>query len=324
MKFAVTDATSVNNIKFEWISKLQSTASNLLTNGIGAVGSYTPSMTLLGNGNLLLGTVTDASTRLRVLGAGITSSTFGLQVHNSTGTNNGLSVRDDGRVDISAGRLHVGASASTGRIWFGNASAPTGSTNGYIDLDSTSSATGSIFNIPGTDSNNETTRLTLQHRDRADGLRIYPAITGGTSANVNKTVIGKSTGTGNTFGIDFRFYGTTSNTTGGTSEAYRFYSYDAINPSTTNLLRFQIGNGAAVVPSLFVNSQLGITDNTSITVATTALLDLQSTTKGFLPPRMTNAERLLISSPAIGLIVYCTDIVEGLYIYKSTGWTFII
>jgi hypothetical protein len=24
------------------------------------------------------------------------------------------------------------------------------------------------------------------------------------------------------------------------------------------------------------------------------------------------------------LIVYCTDVVEGLYINKSTGWTFII
>jgi hypothetical protein len=55
-----------------------------------------------------------------------------------------------------------------------------------------------------------------------------------------------------------------------------------------------------------------------------SILTLQSTTKGFLPPRMTNAQRTAISSPAVGLIVYCTDAVEGLYIYKSTGWTFII
>jgi hypothetical protein len=55
-----------------------------------------------------------------------------------------------------------------------------------------------------------------------------------------------------------------------------------------------------------------------------AMLDIQSTTRGFLPPRMTNAQRSAISSPAVGLMVYCTDAVEGLYINKSTGWTLVI
>jgi len=55
-----------------------------------------------------------------------------------------------------------------------------------------------------------------------------------------------------------------------------------------------------------------------------AHLQVDSTTQGFLPPRMTNAQRTAISSPAVGLIVYCTDATEGLYVYKSTGWTFVI
>jgi hypothetical protein len=55
-----------------------------------------------------------------------------------------------------------------------------------------------------------------------------------------------------------------------------------------------------------------------------ALVQMTSTTQGFLPPRMTNAQRTAISSPAVGLIVYCTDATEGLYVYKSTGWTFVI
>jgi hypothetical protein len=55
-----------------------------------------------------------------------------------------------------------------------------------------------------------------------------------------------------------------------------------------------------------------------------SLFTLESNTRGFLPPRMTNAQRLAIASPAIGLMVYCTDAVEGLYVNKSTGWTFII
>jgi len=62
----------------------------------------------------------------------------------------------------------------------------------------------------------------------------------------------------------------------------------------------------------------------TITPDASAILDLTSTTTGLLPPRMTNAQRVAIAAPAIGLIVYCTDVTEGLYINKSTGWTFII
>ena len=59
-------------------------------------------------------------------------------------------------------------------------------------------------------------------------------------------------------------------------------------------------------------------------VDATAVLNIASTTKGVLFPRMTSAQRTAISSPATGLIVYQTDATEGLYIYKSTGWTQII
>lgn len=60
------------------------------------------------------------------------------------------------------------------------------------------------------------------------------------------------------------------------------------------------------------------------TALASAKFQINSTTQGFLPPRMTNAQRLAIASPAVGLMVYCTDATEGLYINKSTGWTFII
>ena len=38
-----------------------------------------------------------------------------------------------------------------------------------------------------------------------------------------------------------------------------------------------------------------------------AMLDVKSTSKGLLPPRMTHAELVAISNPANGLLVYCTD-----------------
>jgi len=76
------------------------------------------------------------------------------------------------------------------------------------------------------------------------------------------------------------------------------------------------------------NTRMFITGTGNVGIGTTApnvssILDVTSTTKGFLPPRMANAERLAIVTPAVGLMVYCTDVVEGLYINKSTGWTFI-
>lgn len=51
-----------------------------------------------------------------------------------------------------------------------------------------------------------------------------------------------------------------------------------------------------------------------------AVIQIDSTTRGFLPPRMTSAQRTAISSPAVGLIVYQTDATEGLYVNSSTGW----
>jgi len=52
-----------------------------------------------------------------------------------------------------------------------------------------------------------------------------------------------------------------------------------------------------------------------------ALLDVSSTSKGFLPPRMTAAQRTAIFSPANGLLVYQTDYPSGFYFFKGGVWT---
>ncbi|MBL7813864.1 MAG: hypothetical protein JNL70_02575 [Saprospiraceae bacterium] len=50
-----------------------------------------------------------------------------------------------------------------------------------------------------------------------------------------------------------------------------------------------------------------------------AVLELESTTKGFLLPRMTAAQMNAISSPANGLAVYNTD-QQCTFIYRGTAW----
>ena len=55
------------------------------------------------------------------------------------------------------------------------------------------------------------------------------------------------------------------------------------------------------------------------TPTASAQLDVTSTTKGFLPPRMTTTDRDAIVSPAAGLIIYNTTI-SGLQIYSGSTW----
>ncbi len=65
--------------------------------------------------------------------------------------------------------------------------------------------------------------------------------------------------------------------------------------------------------------KLCLTGGTTITVPNaSAVLDIQSTTMGFLPPRMTGAQAELIGTPAAGLLVYSTD-GSGATI-TSLGW----
>jgi hypothetical protein len=62
-----------------------------------------------------------------------------------------------------------------------------------------------------------------------------------------------------------------------------------------------------------LHSQIVINSD-GLTPDSSALLDLESKNRGFLPPRMTKAELVAILNPGNGLIVYCTDCSE-----KGTG-----
>lgn len=54
-----------------------------------------------------------------------------------------------------------------------------------------------------------------------------------------------------------------------------------------------------------------------------SMLDITSTTKGLLIPRMLESERTAVSSPVQGLMVYQTDNTEGFYYYNGSTWLFI-
>ncbi len=75
---------------------------------------------------------------------------------------------------------------------------------------------------------------------------------------------------------------------------------------------------AAVVLTATTFAQVGIGTTTP---AGSAALDISSTTKGLLIPRMTNAQRLAIASPVAGLQVFVTDFNGGTFMfYNGTEW----
>lgn len=67
----------------------------------------------------------------------------------------------------------------------------------------------------------------------------------------------------------------------------------------------------------FSRAQVGIGTTTP---HASSQLEIQSTTKGLLTPRMTQAEREAIVSPAQGLLVFQTNNQSGFYYYSSAGW----
>jgi hypothetical protein len=63
----------------------------------------------------------------------------------------------------------------------------------------------------------------------------------------------------------------------------------------------------------------GTTIGTQAAPVASAILDIRSTTRGFLPPRGTNTQMNAISSPATGLVFYDTTN-NKLCVYDATSW----
>lgn len=110
------------------------------------------------------------------------------------------------------------------------------------------------------------------------------------------------------------------------------------NSSGTTLLRVRddgatsIGAGnqgldspnASFTQYLISTGTFGNVFGTYTSFTPSAMVEINSTTRGFLTPRMTEAQRLAISNPAQGLMVYDTgSATEGLWFYNSgsnPGW----
>jgi len=161
----------------------------------------------------------------------------------------------------------------------------------------------------------------------------------------NTTELAILTAMNTTYGVSFwQSYNDADDRTSGTRSLIR--AGITFNPTSGTAVRNQLlidpiinqtGGASGISRGIYLNPTLtaaadwraiesstgGAYFNTT-SVAASAILQADSTSKGFLPPRMTAAQRIAISSPARGLLVYDIDLItEGLWLYNSgstPGW----
>ena len=96
---------------------------------------------------------------------------------------------------------------------------------------------------------------------------------------------------------------------------YFLYNTNAVPTSTARFVRY---NGSAfVVDGMFTQNGRFLLGTT--TENNSAILNVTSTTQGFLPPRMTTTQKNAIGTPAAGLVVYDTD-TNKLCCYNGSTW----
>ena len=275
-------------------------------------------------GNTSIGTTT-SSGRLTVQGSGTTSATKALVVNNSTPTAI-FEVLDNGRINQTI----PGATANT--IFGTNAGASaslSGSSNSFFgETAGQAVTTGGGNTLIG----------------QAAGSILT---TGGSNVYIGRSAGGANqTSTTNTGVGTFTML---NHTTGGNNITQGFNAARYYADGTTNAVSFSdciylgtatrvsgagVTNEIAIGTSAIGNGSNTVTlGNTSITatylrgsvsinaptINASAKLQVDSTVSGFLPPRMTTAQRNLIASPAAGLVIFNTTTTK-LECYDGAAW----
>lgn len=274
--------------------------------------------------------------RLHVKGSGATSATTNLlaEAGSSDTHNEVLRVRDDKRIIINnagnglGGAIHFGASATYGASVLPQT---------YLSMSGTGGTGSCELAIP---------QMNGSYNDAYIQTKVMPGLASGSNTGVQifplrrdaafdghsyRSGIQCSTSTGYTsFGVDFTVGGSQPGASY-QSPLWRFYSWDGTTASNGgiaptapyNTKRFAIHNspittgGNALIE--MVNCHVGIGTSTP---HASALLDVASTTQGFLPPRMTTVEMEAIGSPVEGLLVWdnTTNDLKG---YDGDSWVYL-
>lgn len=315
-----------------------------LTTVVGAIRTATDGsnlaevMSFLENGKIGIGTTTPAA-KLQVKGSGTTSATTSLLVQDSAGSSL-LNVLDNGNIGIGTGNVNP---ISTLQV--------ENPLNAAVQsLSSIPTAASLLLTNTGTSvvlamaiSNNNVSYLQGRQRTgtgNAFDLSLNPLggnVGIGTSTQTAKLQI---KGSGSTFATTSLLVQNSSGTQSlkvtddGLISIFNNRLYDGINiqksfyilgnttvASNYESISLRVYDGIDYVSALEV---VGSGSDPRVGIGTTipnasAKLELNSTTKGFLPPRMTTVQKNAIVTPAAGLMVYDTTL-NKLCVRTAAAW----
>lgn len=218
-----------------------------------------------------------------------------------------------------------------GPVFTGVAKVPDITTNSIMDplaitnkgyVDSQITAAGNIYTKDGTLTDNRKVTLDGKNLDFIGNIATNPTrlapdgtMTVGGNININNKVAGTNTPisglrfTNDENGVDYSAASITAQTGDDKGKGQLSFKVKTVVGVDTEAARIT-DKGNVLVG--------GTTDDN------TAVLNVQSTTKGVLMPRQTKAQRDLITTPTTGLQVYQTNASgssqEGQYLKTSTGW----
>lgn len=308
--YTLLASTTASNLVAIGSSALASNTTGLRNNAIGYLGlefnTTGSDNTTVGDNNLSANTGGSFNTSLgsgnlthNTTGNGNLSLGYSGLVNNTTGGNNvnigyqGLYNNTTGQNNIGIGTYTLLANTtSSNLVAIGNSAliANTGGTRNVAVGNNTS-----VANTVGTD-NTVMGDNAANHNTTGNNNTIYgsQAFTSNTTGSGNVTV-GQGSGSANTTGSNNVFIGT-----------------NATVPSPTANNQISINNVIYGSPNGSVSVGVSIADPS-------AIFHTQSTTQGFLYPRMTTTQRDAIASPAEGLHIYnLTTHADNFY--NGTAW----
>lgn len=292
--------------------------------------------------------------QVTIEGAGSTSATTTLLVENSSGTDL-LKIDDDGGFALGNGATYLDntsvsigsnaiATGINGAVSIGAGSSSAGGSSVSIGY-SASTTNGRAIAIGQNAAVSNTGGVSIGgNSDTVNGVAVgdgsqalntesvaignsananaYNGIAIGAGANVTagrSTAIGPSASVTANRGISLGYLSSVGGTystmisSANSSKANNVSNSFAVNCNSTDHLFF-VGNTADGYLNSTGNFVFGNT-----TVAGSAKLAVDSTTSGFLPPRMTTTEKNAIVAPASGLMVYDTTL-SKLCVYTGAAW----
>lgn len=288
-----------------------------------ADGASTPSerMRIDNGGNVVIGKQT-AESRLNIAASSNATTNYPLRVDNSS-NNYGAGYGAYGFSNrVNAGNLSVDYTVDVGGTFLLNTDGSEKlrlGTNGNLGLGSTS-ITNSRMRIGG-----QIAGSTSAHGVYLDPV-VQPAVTSSVAAVRTFIATAANGGTAYTTSTLAHFWADqgTLHADSTVTNQYGFYVDSGLTGATNNFgVRSDIASGTGRW-NFYANGTASNYFAGTVAVGTTspnaaALLDVSSTTRGFLPPRMTTAQRDAITSPPAGLMIYNTT-TNKLNVRTASSW----